>query len=146
MSRRILVIEDESSIRENIREMLEAEGYEVIEAVDGADGVRKSSERPPDLVVCDVNMPGMDGFQVIANLRGNSRTLHVPFLFLTARADRTSLRRGMELGAEDYLTKPFSRQELLSAVGVRLSRSESLAAAYRNQLGALRNTLARALP
>ncbi|MBK9580144.1 MAG: response regulator [Fibrobacterota bacterium] len=146
MSRRILVIEDESSIRENIREMLEAEGFEITEAADGTEGVRKSVEHAPDLVVCDVNMPGMDGFQVLASLRASTDTLHVPFLFLTARADRTSLRRGMELGAEDYLTKPFSRQELLAAVGTRLSRSESLAATYRNQLGALRNTLARALP
>lgn len=146
MSRRILVIEDESSIRENIREMLEAEGFEVTEAADGTEGVRKSVEHVPDLVVCDVNMPGMDGFQVLSSLRASTDTHHVPFLFLTARADRTSLRRGMELGAEDYLTKPFSRQELLAAVGTRLSRSESLAATYRNQLGALRNTLARALP
>lgn len=146
MNRRILVIEDESSIRGNIREMLEAEGFEVTEAFDGTEGIRKSSEHLPDLVVCDVNMPGMDGFQVLANLRANQATSHVPFLFLTARADRTSLRRGMELGAEDYLTKPFTRHELLAAVGTRLSRSESLAATYRSQLGTLRNTLARALP
>lgn len=146
MTRKILVVEDDGSIRENLREMLEAEDFSVLDAADGAEGLRVALEIAPDLVVCDVNMPGLDGFQVLKGLRENPATVHIPLLFLTARADRTSLRRGMEMGAEDYLTKPFSRQELLAAVHSRLSRAESLAATYRKQLGNLRNTLARALP
>ena len=146
MNRRILVIEDETGIRENLREMLEAEGFEIREAETGVDGIRQAVSDPPHLVVCDVMMPGMDGFEVLAKLRAHEATSHLPFLFLTARADRGSLRKGMELGAEDYLTKPFSRNELLAAVRTRLDRSESLATTYRRQLGALRNTLTRALP
>lgn len=146
MSHRILVIEDETGIRENLREMLEAEGFAVEEAECGSDGIRQALSNPPDLVVCDVMMPGKDGFEVLADLRGREATNHLPFLFLTARADRGSLRKGMELGAEDYLTKPFSRTELLAAVRTRLRRSESLAGIYRRQLGTLRNTLSRALP
>lgn len=146
MKRRILVVEDEAGIRENLREMLEAEGFEVEEADCGEDGIRRAISSPPHLVVCDVMMPGKDGFDVLSDLRSRESTGHLPFLFLTARADRSSLRKGMELGAEDYLTKPFSRTELLAAVRTRLDRSESLAAAYRRQLGTLRNTLSRALP
>jgi DNA-binding response OmpR family regulator len=146
MTRRIVVVEDESSIRSNLREMLEAEGFRVLDLPDGQRAVEAIVSDPPDLVVCDVMMPGLDGFQVLSRIRSDEATHHVPFLFLTARADRTSLRRGMELGAEDYLTKPFSRSELLAAVRTRLSRSENLAATYRRQLGGLRNTLARALP
>ena len=146
MRQRILVIEDETGIRENLREMLEAEGFEIQEAETGIDGIRHAITTPPDLVVCDVMMPGKDGFEVLAELRAHESTSHLPFLFLTARADRGSLRKGMELGAEDYLTKPFSRNELLAAVRTRLTRAESLAATYRRQLGALRNTLTRALP
>ena len=146
MRHRILVIENETCIRENPREMLEAEGFRVDEADSGEDGIRQAMEEPPDLVVCDVMMPGKDGFEVLAELRNHESTIHLPFLFLTARADRGSLRKGMELGAEDYLTKPFSRTELLAAVRTRLTRAESLAATYRRQLGTLRNTLSRALP
>ena len=146
MKRRILIVEDETGIRENLREMLEAEGFAVSEADCGEDGIRQTLADPPHLVVCDVMMPGIDGFEVLAELRRREPTAHLPFLFLTARADRGSLRKGMELGAEDYLTKPFSRNELLAAVHTRLERAESLAASYRRQLGALRNTLARALP
>lgn len=146
MSHKILLVEDESAIRDNLRQMLEAEGYTVCEAGDGAEGIRLAAQSAPDLVLCDVNMPGVDGYQVLASLRAGESTMHVPFLFLTALADRSSLRRGMELGAEDYLTKPFSRQELLAAVTARLERSRSLADLYRRQLSGLRNTLARALP
>lgn len=146
MTSRILLVEDEAAIRGNLREMLEAEEFEVREASDGVEGAQAIQEDPPDLVVCDVMMPGMDGFQLLARIRADESTHHVPFLFLTARADRSSLRKGMELGAEDYLTKPFSRVELLAAVRTRLSRAESLASTYRRQLGTLRNTIARALP
>jgi DNA-binding response OmpR family regulator len=146
LTSRILLVEDEASIRENLREMLEAEGFQVREASDGLQGAIAIQEDLPDLVVCDVMMPGLDGFQLLEKIRSDESTHHVPFLFLTARADRSSLRKGMEMGAEDYLTKPFSRAELLGAVRTRLARSENLAATYRRQLGSLRDTLSRGLP
>lgn len=146
MSRTILVIEDEAGIRDNLREMLEAEGYLVHEAVDGMDGIRKVEEINPDLVVCDVMMPGKDGYAVLEALRESEKTIEVPFLFLTARADRESHRRGMELGAEDYLTKPFSRSEVLSAVEARLRRAESVGKKLRDQIAGMRQLLARSLP
>lgn len=146
MAKSILVIEDEADIRGNLREMLVAESYEVEEAVDGDDGVRKALQHPPDLVVCDVMMPGRDGWSVLAELRSREETLEIPFLFLTARADRASQRRGMEMGAEDYLTKPFTRTEILAAVEARLRRAESVAHRLREQLARTRQLLSRSLP
>lgn len=146
MSTTILVIEDEAAIRGNLREMLEAEGYAVREAVDGDDGIRQAFREPPDLVICDVMMPGRDGWAVLSELREREETLEVPFLFLTARADRESHRKGMELGAEDYLTKPFTRSEVLAAVEARLRRAESIARRLRDQLAKMRQILSRSLP
>jgi len=146
MSRNILVVEDDAGIRSNLREMLEAEGYTVREAVDGEDGIRQAVGAPPDLVICDVMMPGKDGYAVLSTLRERDETIEVPFLFLTARADRESHRKGMELGAEDYLTKPFTRIEVLSAVEARLRRAESIARRLREQLAKMRQILSRSLP
>ncbi len=144
--RNILVVEDEAGIRGNLREMLEAEGYMVREAVDGDDGIRQALASPPDLVICDVMMPGKDGWAVLSTLREREETFEVPFLFLTARADRESHRRGMELGAEDYLTKPFTRAEVLAAIEARLRRAEGLGRKLREQLAGLKQTLSRSLP
>lgn len=146
MTKTILLIEDEAPIRGNLREMLEAEGYAVREGVDGEDGIRQALREVPDLVICDVMMPGKDGYAVLAELRQRDDTLEVPFLFLTARADRESLRKGMELGAEDYLTKPFTRAEVLAAVEARLRRAESIAKRLRDQLAKMRQILSRSLP
>jgi len=145
-NRNILVVEDEAGIRGNLREMLEAEGYLVREAVDGDDGIRQALASPPDLVICDVMMPGKDGWAVLSTLREREETFEVPFLFLTARADRESHRRGMELGAEDYLTKPFTRSEVLAAIEARLRRAEGLGRKLREQLANLKQTLSRSLP
>jgi len=124
---RILVIDDDDAVRENIVELLEMEGYEVEAAEDGGRGIELAVQRCPDLVVCDVNMPGTDGFQVFEVLSGNVETATLPFIFLSARAGRADVRRGMVLGADDFITKPFARTELLDSIATRLRRRASSA-------------------
>ncbi|MBN1965567.1 MAG: response regulator, partial [Anaerolineae bacterium] len=104
---RVLVIEDEEPIRENIIEILEMEEFEAVGAANGLLGVEAAQENPPDLIICDITMPGLDGYEVLLQLRQDTATASIPFVFLTARADRSFMRHGMELGADDYLTKPF---------------------------------------
>ncbi len=104
--------------------MLELEGYEVLTAENGRQGVEFALEDPPDLVLCDVMMPELDGLAVLQLLRENQGTATTPFIFLTARADWSDVRLGMNFGADDYLVKPVVRNELLTAVQVRLARSE----------------------
>jgi two-component system alkaline phosphatase synthesis response regulator PhoP len=118
----ILVIEDEIQIRENIKEILELSGYAVHTAENGARGFALAQEHRPDLIICDIMMPVMTGYEVLAALRQDDNTAIIPVIFLTARADRHDLRQGMNLGADDYLTKPFELQEVLDAVQARLTR------------------------
>ena len=113
---RILIAEDEPSLRENLQWMLELEGYEVVAACDGQDAFAKAKDQPPDLVLTDVMMPLLDGYGLIKALRENAGTGSVPIIMLTAKADRADVRAGMNLGADDYLTKPCRREELLEAV------------------------------
>lgn len=119
---RILVIEDEPLVREAFVTILRRENYYVIDAEDGAAGVQLALEQQPDLIVCDVNMPEMDGFQVLSTLRQNAATRLTPFIFLTAISDRPFLRHAMELGADDYVTKPVTAPELLAAVKARVDK------------------------
>src|SRR5688572_18958649 len=114
--KRILVIEDAHSLRRDILEMLTFEGYEVAGAEDGLVGVQRARELLPDLIICDIMMPQMDGYGVLETLREEAATASIPFVFLTARTDRVDIRQGMELGADDYLTKPFTAAELLKTV------------------------------
>ncbi|HIK10552.1 MAG TPA: EAL domain-containing protein [Oscillatoriaceae cyanobacterium M33_DOE_052] len=123
---KILVIEDETSVRENIIELLFAEEFEVICAENGRQGVRRATAEVPDLIICDVMMPELDGFGVLTELRQNPATSRIPFIFLTAKADRADWRQGMELGADDYLTKPFTREELLGAIAARYQKQLAL--------------------
>jgi DNA-binding response OmpR family regulator len=118
----ILVIEDQAKIRDNILETLEMEGYRIHGARNGMTGVQLARAHHPDLIICDIMMPGMDGYTVLMELQNDPATTTIPFIFLTARADRESQRQGMELGADDYLTKPFTRAELLAAVTTRLQK------------------------
>ena len=120
MSRTIVVIEDQDEVRENLMETLELEGYEVVGAADGHAGIRAVRERLPHLVLCDVMMPRLDGYGVLKLLRDDAATRHIPLIFLTARAEREDLRRGMNLGAADYITKPFFQDELLNVVAQRV--------------------------
>lgn len=129
----ILIIEDETTIRENVLEMLTSEGFEVIEATDGEMGISLARYKIPDLVICDIMMPGIDGYQVLTYLRKHPATALIPFIFLTAKASPVYLRQGMDLGADDYLTKPFTRGELLGAITARLSKQAALMQQYLDE-------------
>ncbi|UOQ96476.1 response regulator [Hymenobacter sp. 5317J-9] len=126
----ILLIEDSDLIRENTAEILELAGYEVLTAENGKIGVEKALATKPDLVVCDIMMPVLDGYGVLHIFTQNPQLKGVPFIFLTAKTERADLRRGMDLGADDYLTKPFEETELLSAVRSRLARFHQLRPDY----------------
>ncbi len=121
----ILVIEDDPSIRESIAELLETRNYIVQIAIDGLDGIKKAKEIRPDLIVCDVMMPGADGYAVVDAVRKEKELTEVPFIFLSAKAQFVDLRKGMNLGADDYLSKPFKSQELFEAIEARFKRNES---------------------
>ena len=125
---RILVVEDNPQIVRSLETILSLEGYEVLVANSGPDGVAAAVRERPDLILCDVMMPGFDGHEVLRRLRADGDAGLTPFIFVTARAERADQRAGMELGADDYLTKPFSREELLNAVSSRLERAEALRA------------------
>jgi DNA-binding NarL/FixJ family response regulator len=128
----ILVIEDEPQTRENLATILHMEGYRVVTAVNGKSGLQEVQRERPDLVLCDVSMPELDGRGVLAALRADPFTADLPFIFLTAKGDRSEQRQGMNLGADDYLAKPATATELLAAIGSRLERQAVHAAAARN--------------
>jgi DNA-binding response OmpR family regulator len=110
---KILIIEDNVDIRENTAELLELSGYLVEKASDGIEGVRLAKLSTPDIVICDIMMPHLDGYGVLQVFSSNEILSKVPFIFLTAKTDRADMRKGMEMGADDYLTKPFQEVELL---------------------------------
>ena len=122
----ILVIEDEQNIRSDILRMLKYEGFEAIGAENGKQGILLAREQLPDLVICDIMMPGLNGYQVLSVIRSNPVTARIPFIFLTAKASKDDMRKGMRLGADDYLAKPFTITELLGAIDARLKRHETL--------------------
>ena len=119
----ILVIEDEKHTRENLCTILDMEGYASRCAVDGVAGVAAALKEKPDLILCDVSMPRLDGLGVLAALRRDERTASIPFIFLTAKGTRPDMRTGMDLGADDYLTKPASAAEVLAAIEARFTRT-----------------------
>ena len=121
--KRILVIEDQPVMRRNIQTILEMEGFEVVAADNGRKGLEAARKNPPDLILCDVMMPEMDGYGVLTALRQDQRTATIPFIFLTAKGEKDDLRSGMNLGADDYLTKPVANNDLVHAIEARLSRS-----------------------
>lgn len=124
--KKILVIEDNTEVRENLEEILELYGYEVESAEDGKIGVDKALVSSPDLILCDVMMPRLDGFGVLNIISKKPETASIPFIFLTAKAEKADFRRGMNLGADDYIAKPFYKDELLSVIETRLQKSEKL--------------------
>lgn len=126
----ILLIEDNQIIRENTAEILEMTGYAVKTAENGKTGVQMALENKPDLVICDIMMPELDGYGVLHIFNKNPQLAGVPFIFLTAKSERSDFRKGMELGADDYLTKPFEELELLNAVEGRLNRFQNLKPDY----------------
>lgn len=123
--KKILVIEDNLEVRENICELLELSGYEVIDAPNGKEGAKTAIEHHPDLIVCDVMMPVLDGYGALKILQKNPKTAHIPFIFLTAKADKSDFRKGMNLGADDYITKPFDDVEFLEAIEIRLNKNDN---------------------
>ncbi len=143
---RVLVIEDERSILENVMETLQLEGFDVRGAPNGRVGVETAREYQPNLIICDIMMPELNGYGVLLELRRDVATANIPFMFLTAKADRSDMRRGMELGADDYLIKPFTTSELLAAVDTRLERRQSLAREFEGRMENLRDNIVRALP
>ncbi len=123
---KILIVEDEAAIRDNLARILRLEGFEPIEATNGRIGLERARREAPALILSDVMMPELDGYGLLEALRADPLTAAIPFIFLTARTDRMDRRRGMNLGADDYLGKPFSRDELLDAVNARIKRMQTL--------------------
>ena len=124
--KKVLIIEDNKAVRDNIDEILTLAGYEVICSENGKDGADTAIRELPDMIICDIMMPTLDGYGVLHLLSKNPKTSSIPFIFLTAKADRVDFRKGMEMGADDYITKPFDGVELLNAVEVRLRKNELL--------------------
>jgi signal transduction histidine kinase len=144
--KKILVIEDEETVRENILELLSAEEFQAIGAANGQIGVQLAHSELPDLIICDVMMPELDGYGVLGDLRQNPLTAMIPFIFLTAKCEKNDFRQGMALGADDYLSKPFTRAELLDAIATRIEKQDTLNQHYQQQLEELRNNITMSLP
>jgi DNA-binding response OmpR family regulator len=125
---KILIIDDEKDLLEEITITLQHENFEVIKAYNGNEGIKLARQNKPDLILCDILMPGVDGFEVLRKLKKHTPPIIVPFVFITALADKINLRKGMECGADDYLTKPFTRKELLKAVNSRITKFSELEA------------------
>ncbi|MET4082867.1 CRP-like cAMP-binding protein/DNA-binding NarL/FixJ family response regulator [Pedobacter sp. UYP30] len=139
MKSKILVIEDNKDIRESTAEILELAGYQTLTAADGKAGVELAQTALPDLIICDIMMPELDGYGVLYLLSKMPKTENIPFIFLTAKADRTDMRKGMEMGADDYLTKPFDDIELLNAMESRLKKKDQQEKFYTNGLQKLQD-------
>jgi DNA-binding response OmpR family regulator/DNA-binding CsgD family transcriptional regulator len=129
---KILIIEDEEDLMEEIKIILQRENFEVLKASDGNEGIKLARQYKPDLILCDILMPETDGFEVLQELKESSPPILTPFIFITALAEKKNFRKGMEYGADDYLTKPFTRIELLKAVNSQLKKYSELES-YMNQ-------------
>jgi CRP-like cAMP-binding protein len=143
MSKKVLVIEDNDDIRDNIAEILELAGYSVFNADNGKAGVDLALQHIPDIILCDIMMPEMDGYGVLYILNKHKETNTIPFIFLTAKAEHVDMRKGMDLGADDYLTKPFDDMELLNSIERRLKKKETLESFYSKSLEQLDTLIAK---
>lgn len=128
MSKKILVIEDDKTVRQNISSLLNEEGYTVYTAKDGEEGLLTARKVCPDLIICDIMMHGLDGYGVFIRLSKDPATRTIPFIYLTAKVEKEDIRRGMSLGADDYIFKPFDADDLLNSISSRLKRIESIKA------------------
>ncbi len=142
--KKILLIEDNFEVRENTEELLELASYEVITAENGKNGVELAQKEVPDLIICDIMMPELDGYGVLHILNKSTATSGIPFIFLTAKAERSDFRKGMNLGADDYLTKPFDDTELLDAVETRLKKSDIIKKDFEPGIDGLNKFMAEA--
>src|SRR5471030_2651590 len=143
MSKKVLIIEDNDDIRENVVEILELAGYQVYAAQNGKAGVDLAISSLPDIILCDIMMPELDGYGVLYMLNKSPEAAAIPFIFLTAKAERIDLRKGMEMGADDYLTKPFDDMELLNAIESRLKKKEIQQTFYSKSLDRLSTMLSK---
>lgn len=147
--KKILVIEDDPCVRDNIADILELTDdytFAVETAENGQVGLKIATELQPDLIICDVMMPGLTGYEVLTTLRQQEKTHHIPLIFLTAKVERNDQRYGMELGADDYLTKPFTADELLKAIAVRLAKQDAVEQQVQTHLDHLRSSITLSLP
>jgi len=130
---KVLLIEDDTALRENTAELLELSDYEVITAANGKIGIHKARAETPDIIVCDIMMPEIDGYGVLEALSSDDKTIQTPFIFLSAKTEHKEIRKGMDLGADDYLTKPFEEEELISAIESRLAKAAILKKMLKGQ-------------
>src|SRR5215831_7810098 len=144
--KRILVIDDEIWLREMVHMALEQKGYEVLEAENGATGIEAARSSLPDLILCDVNMDKVDGYSTLSSLRKEPATASVPFILMTGLADHAGMRHGMELGADDYLPKPFTIDALYAAVEARLKKAQAVREEAERKLADLRDNISMMLP
>ena len=141
---KILLIEDNNEMRENTSEILHFANYVVVTAENGRVGVEKAKKENPDLIICDIMMPDLDGYGVLEMLSKYPETAGIPFVFLSAKAEKSDMRKGMNMGADDYLTKPFDEAELLNTIEVRLKRSNSFKKNYTHDITGLTQFIAEA--
>ena len=144
--KKILFIDDNTNLLEEILEALNFEGYDVFGASDGFDGIEIAKKKKPDLILCDILMPEIDGFEVYKQLKEDASTSLIPFIFLTALAEQNEIRKGMELGVDDYIIKPILLKDLLNAIGIRLQKSAEVNNQIQTQLNELRNRVLHVLP
>src|SRR2546429_10012531 len=144
--KKILVIDDEEWLREMVHLALTQKGYEVIEAGNGATGIEVARKELPDLILCDVNMEKMDGYRTLSSMRSEPATASIPFILMTGLADNAGMRHGMELGADDYLPKPFTIEALYAAVEARLKKATALRREAQKKLADLRDNISLMLP
>src|SRR5947209_12768463 len=144
--KKILVIDDEEWLREMVQLALRQKGFEVVEAENGARGIQVAQKELPDLILCDVNMEKMDGYGDLSSLRSQPATAVIPFILMTGLADHAGMRHGMELGADDYLPKPFTIDALYAAVDARLRKAQTLRKEAEQKLADLRDNISLMLP
>src|SRR5208337_516965 len=144
--KRILVIDDEEWLREMIHLALAEKGFDVVEAENGAVGITKARKELPDLILCDVNMEQVDGYLTLSTLRNEPATAAIPFILMTGLADNAGMRHGMEMGADDYLPKPFTIDGLYAAVDARLKKSQTVRDEAERKLAHLRDNISLMLP
>ena len=142
--KKILLIEDNPEVRENTEEILELADYDVFTAEDGKRGVELAKKVKPDLIICDIMMPELDGYGVLRILGKNPETASIPFIFLSAKAEKSDMRKGMNLGADDYITKPFEEDDLLEAIETRLKKSNTFKNEYKPGMEGFENFIEEA--
>ncbi|MEH2254760.1 hybrid sensor histidine kinase/response regulator [Nostoc sp.] len=142
----ILIIEDEPQVRGNIEEILQLSDFETLIAANGKIGLEIAQAKLPDLIICDIMMPELDGYSVLSALRQNEATINIPLIFVTAKSERSDFRQGMDFGADDYLTKPFTPEELLNAIASRLNKHALVERQAQAKLDELRMNIAHSLP